>query len=75
MLEEFTITRKSIMTGKETTQVMRLRLDDYIRWQAGSNIQDCMPYLTPDQREFMMTGITAEEWDAAFKEEDDSHNL
>jgi len=70
MLEEFTITRKSIMTGKETTQTMRLRLDDYIRWQNGSNIQDCMPYLSPAQREFMMTGITEEEWDATFKGED-----
>lgn len=66
MLAEFTIARKSIMTGKETTQVIRLRLDDYIRWQNGELIQQALPYLTPAQREFMMTGITEEEWAATF---------
>ena len=25
-------------------------------------IQEAMPHLTPDEREFIMTGITAEEW-------------
>jgi len=27
-----------------------------------------MPDLTPDEREFIMTGSTSEEWDAAFGE-------
>ena len=35
-------------------------------------IQDRLYYLNADQREFIMTGITPEEWDATFPEEDES---
>lgn len=31
-------------------------------WQAGGLIQNVMPHLTPDEREFLITGITADEW-------------
>jgi len=40
---------------------------DYDAWQKGKLIQNAMPYLTPSEREFLMTGITAEEWDNVFK--------
>jgi hypothetical protein len=43
--------------------------DAYALWESGGMlIQDAMPDLTADQREFIKTGITAEEWDAAFGE-------
>jgi hypothetical protein len=29
-----------------------------------------MPHLTPDEREFIMTGITEEEWDELFSEDE-----
>ena len=29
-------------------------------------IQDCFPGLSADEREFIKTGITAEEWDTLF---------
>jgi hypothetical protein len=29
-------------------------------------IQDCFPNLTADDREFIKTGITADEWDTLF---------
>jgi len=32
------------------------------RWEQGELIQNVFPDLTPDQREFIMTGITGEEW-------------
>ena len=35
-------------------------------WESGTLIQNAMPHLTPDEREFIMTGITPEEWDSAF---------
>ena len=37
-------------------------------WQNGKSIQNAMPYLTADEREFIMTGITPEEW--PFKEDE-----
>jgi hypothetical protein len=40
-----------------------------ILWQTGMLIQDAFPMLDAGQREFIKTGITPEEWDAAFGEE------
>ena len=31
-------------------------------------IQDAFPFLNADEREFLMTGFTTEEWDEMFKE-------
>lgn len=33
-------------------------------------VQDVFPELTADQREFLLTGITPEEWDIVFGEEE-----
>lgn len=38
------------------------------KWKAGAMIQNAMPNLSPDQREFLMTGITPDQWDETFKE-------
>ena len=39
-------------------------------WMEGALIQDVMPNLTPEEREFLMTGITPAEWDATFGDGD-----
>ena len=39
-------------------------------WQAGGLIQNIMPDLSAGQREFLMTGITDEEWDETFLEKE-----
>lgn len=63
------ITRKSAISGIERTRDIPVNPEDMIKWQAGyGNIQDMMPYLNDDDREFILSGITAEEWDKAFKE-------
>lgn len=36
----------------------------------GKHIQDAFPFLTDNEREFILTGITAEEWDELFGEEE-----
>lgn len=33
------------------------------------NIQDIMPYLSADEREFIISGIKPDEWDELFEEE------
>ncbi len=38
------------------------------RWEAGDLIQDVVPYLSPDEREFIMTGLTPREWEMLFRE-------
>ena len=64
------ITRTSILTGITRTldiPVTQIQLD---RWESGTLIQNAMPDITADEREFIKTGITGEEWDNAFGEEE-----
>lgn len=39
-------------------------------WMDGTLIQEAMPDLSPDQREYIITGLTPEEWDEIFKDQD-----
>ena len=60
------ITKTSMFTGKSHTfeiDVTQAQLDD---WQSGTLIQEAMPLLSSDAREFLMTGVTPEEWAANF---------
>ena len=41
-------------------------LQEYHRWEGGALSQDVWPELTYDQREFIQTGYTTEEWDKIF---------
>jgi hypothetical protein len=43
----------------------------YDRWRQGELIQKAFPYLLPDQRELLMTGIVSKAWDETFGEEED----
>lgn len=62
------ITKRSPFTGKENTMDIPVTQDQLDRYNNGSkSIQNAMPRLTPDQREFIMTGITPEEWNNTFK--------
>lgn len=64
------IKRKSVISGVENTRDIPVNPEDMIAWEAGvGNIQDLMPYLNDDDREFILSGITPEEWDSAFSEE------
>ena len=66
------IKRKSVISGIERTRSIPVNPDDYFAWQSGiGNIQDLMPYLTDDDREFILSGITPEEWDEAFAENEE----
>ena len=60
------ITKKSKLTGKENTMVINVTPEQLSAWTNGVLIQDAMPNLTPDEREFLMTGSTPEEWESAF---------
>lgn len=60
------ITRTSPITGKAnimTLNISETQMDD---WENGSLIQDAMPNLNSDQREFLMTGLTPQDWDYLF---------
>lgn len=63
------VTRKSPRTGKETTLDLPITEGQLERWQNGELIQNVFPHLDADQREFLMTGFTAEDWAAMFPKE------
>ena len=60
------ITKKSMFSGQAHTMdlpVTRAQLD---RWQGGELIQDVFPFLSRAEREFIVTGVTPDEWDKEF---------
>jgi hypothetical protein len=63
------ITRMSPFSRKKVTMDLPITAEQYAAWESGTLAQNAFPRLTPDQREFIMTGITPEEWAEAFPEE------
>lgn len=63
------VTRINRLTGKERSREINCTAEQLQQWRSGALIQTVMPEVSCDDREFIMTGITAEEWDATFIEE------
>ena len=67
------ITKISSLTGIEHTLNINVTEDELLRVENRYNskelIQNIVPNLTMDEREFLMTGITNEEWIRTFGEE------
>jgi GH24 family phage-related lysozyme (muramidase) len=50
-------------TNKVNTRDIDVTAEQLDRWRNGGEmIQNVMPHLTPDEREFLMTGIMPESW-------------
>jgi hypothetical protein len=68
------ITRKSILSGIERTKDIEGVTEEKLEeWRGkdgnpGKPIQDVFPHMSPDDREFIMTGIVPEEWDQMFED-------
>jgi|TARA_R110002126_G_scaffold47593_2_gene133319 hypothetical protein len=57
------ITKKSPFTGKVQTRDLPITRERIVEWQNNNTmIQEAFPDLDASQREFLMSGITAEEW-------------
>lgn len=69
MSETFGVTRVSQLSREEHTMqfpaAMKARINDWLAAKNPPFAQDAFPDLDADHREFLMTGITPEEWDAA----------
>ena len=64
------IGRGSILTGSTSEMEIDVTEKQITLWMEGALIQDVMPDLSPDEREFLMTGITPAEWDEMFAQSD-----
>lgn len=66
------VTKRSPFSGKFHDMTMELTDDQYSNWLSGGQmIQNALSHLDADAREFLMTGITPEEWEATFPPEED----
>ena len=58
------ITKTSPLTGMLNTMDIDVTELQIAQWEQGMLIQEAMPLLTRDEREFIMTGFTAADWEA-----------
>ena len=66
-----TITRTDPLTGKINFLSLDITEEQVHSWHNGELIQNAMPNLTADEREFIMTGITSDSWDKLFNSAED----
>lgn len=68
------VTRRSTLTGNQNTMNIEVTPDQLTRIENRMDsfelIQNIVPHLSIQDREFLMTGITNEEWIRAFGEID-----
>lgn len=64
------ITRECIITKVVKTKEIPIQEEDYKRWMNGEGlIQHIAPYLSPSEREFILSGIDEETWNKNFKDD------
>lgn len=74
MKQPMMFSRLSPLTNKLNILTLNLNPEDLRKWQQGDVlIQDAMPYLTPGEREFLITGYTEEDWDEIFSGGEDDY--
>lgn len=65
----YIFTGPCVITKKEVS--VSVPAKELFAYRQGEHIQHAMPSLTADQREFLMSGISAEGWDETFKEDEE----
>jgi hypothetical protein len=66
------VIRYSVLSGKFNKAILKIDEEQYNRWKdKRSLIQDVFPHLDSDEREFLMTGYTPEDWQAMFPPTDE----
>jgi hypothetical protein len=69
--KDMVIEMKSILSGKTSSMDLPVTGLQINLWKRGMLIQDAMPDLSVEQREFLITGMTLEEQDAFFNRGED----
>ena len=66
--EHIVVCAISAATGVKHAMPLEITEAQVYDWVNGASIQDAMPNLSAEGREFLMTGITQAEWDSLFSE-------
>ena len=56
------ITRTSMLSGETRTKEIDVTKEQVKKWADGMVIQNAMPHLSTDDREFVINGCTPEDW-------------
>lgn len=66
------IRRISAISGIARSRNININPDDWISYVSGyKNIYDAMPYLSDEDRDFILSGITKKEWEDAFVKQEE----
>ena len=60
------VNRVSSVSGKSNSMELNITEKQLKDWKSGVLAQEAFPNLSDNEREFIMTGITPEEWDNVF---------
>jgi hypothetical protein len=63
------VTKISPISG-ENTMDLDITEEMIADWRGGALIQDVMPHLTNEEREFLITGYTPEDWESIFGDDE-----
>ena len=69
------VSKRSVASGELNTMVLDFTMPQYMDWKGGMLIQNAMPQLNADEREFLMTGMTPAEWNEMFAQSNVGPNL
>lgn len=65
------VTRTSIITGVTRTLDLPVTEEQLTAHKSGTHAQNAFPDLPADLREFIISGVTPEEWDKLFEDQAD----
>lgn len=68
------VKRQHMVTKEMNSMELDISEEQLTNWENGMLIQRAMPNLTPDEREFLMTGLLPGEYDEMFKEPEEDSN-
>jgi hypothetical protein len=61
------VTKQSRISGKVSSMDLNITSEQFSRIEAGIElIQNIVPHLSSEEREFLITGITPQEWNELF---------
>lgn len=67
------ISKTSMFSGKVNTMDLAIKPEDYMAWVSAGNddpkrhIQNAFPNLSADEREFLISGVSPDEWNEMFE--------
>jgi hypothetical protein len=61
------ITRASPISGKVNTLAIDVTEEQLADWKRGTLIQNAMPNVSPEERDFILLGLTPDEWNEIFE--------